>query len=68
MENFEKEYGKALPSTFFKEQIENSMDLFCRRLKPLMASTVSRLHSKGAIQCVASGSPRPRVELCIGSL
>ena len=60
-----KEYGKPLPGDFFKEQIAGSMDLFRRRLTPLMYDTVAGLHSQGTAMCVASGSPRSRVSLCL---
>eukprot|EP01038_Epipyxis_sp_PR26KG_P013090 gene13090-17544_t len=63
--NFLKEYKTPLPDNFFKLQIEGSMDLFRRRLVPLMTSTVQKLHSEGVEMCVASGSPRSRVELCL---
>lgn len=35
-ENFIAEFGKAMPKDFFKDQIEGSMDLFRKRLTPLM--------------------------------
>ena len=63
--NFFNEYKVRLPEHFFKEQIEGSMDLFRSRLEPLMVNTVTRLHQRGALQCIASGSPRPRVDLCV---
>ena len=63
--NFFNEYKVRLPEHFFKEQIEGSMDLFRSRLQPLMVNTVARLHRGGAMQCIASGSPRPRVDLCV---
>lgn len=70
MENFLEEFKKPLPSTFFKEQIEGSMDLFKTRLKPLMSNTVKNLadlsNKDNKFQmCVASGSPRSRVKLCL---
>ncbi len=65
-QNFEKEYGKALPETFFPNQIANSMNLFRERLQPLMYDTVSKLATEDNIpQCIASGSPKDRVELCV---
>eukprot|EP01035_Chromulina_nebulosa_P020463 gene20463-26551_t len=57
--------GKPLPDGFFKQQIEGSMDLFRRRLQPLMKNTVNKLYNSGIPMCVASGSPRNRVELCL---
>lgn len=66
--NFFNEYKVRLPDHFFKEQIEGSMDLFrSGRLQPLMTNTIARLHHHrgGAMQCIASGSPRPRVDLCV---
>lgn len=63
--NFRKETGKDLPETFFPEQIAGSMDLFRARLEPLMLDTVSGLFQRGIPQCVASGSPKDRVELCV---
>ena len=64
-ENFLNEFNKPLPDTFFKEQIAGSMDLFRRRLQPLMSQTISALDAKGYTMCVASGSPRDRVKLCL---
>ena len=64
-ENFLLEKGKPLPSNFFKEQIEGSMQLFRDRLQPLMENTVNKLSNQGIIMCVASGSPRSRVLLCL---
>ena len=63
--NFLKEKGFALPSDFFKIQIEGSMQLFRDRLEPLMKDTVLSLNDAGVQMCVASGSPRPRVLLCL---
>jgi beta-phosphoglucomutase-like phosphatase (HAD superfamily) len=65
-----EEYKKPLPSSFFKEQIEGSMDLFRSRLKPLMTNTVKQLASISSntntfTMCVSSGSPRARVKLCL---
>lgn len=65
MENFEKEMGAKLPPTFFKEQIEGSLDLFRQKLQPLMADTVTTLFDSNVPMCVASGSPRDRVLLSI---
>lgn len=65
MENFQQEMGKDIPENFFPEQIAGSMGLFRARLEPLMAETVSGLSDIGAKQCIASGSPRDRVELCV---
>lgn len=42
-----------------------SMQLFRDRLQPLMKDTVLRLRDKGVRMCVASGSPRSRVLLCL---
>jgi len=42
-----------------------SMQLFRDRLQPLMKDTVLRLKDKGVRMCVASGSPRDRVLLCL---
>lgn len=64
-ENFLNEYGKPLPEGFFKEQIEGSLQLFRDRLMPLMKDTVLALHAKGVPMCVASGSPRNRVLVCL---
>lgn len=63
--NFEIAMKRPLPPNFFKEQIEGSLQLFRDRLEPLMTNTVLSLHSKGVRQCVASGSPRNRVDICI---
>jgi HAD superfamily hydrolase (TIGR01509 family) len=63
--NFLAEYKKPLPDDFFKKQIAGSMDLFRQRLVPLMTKTVTSLNKQGAAMCVASGSPRSRVELCL---
>jgi len=41
------------------------MDLFRRRLIPLMYETVTSLHNQQTQMCVASGSPRDRVTLCL---
>lgn len=65
MENFYRETGERLPDNFFPEQIAGSMDLFRRRLQPLMLETVTGLSDVGATQCIASGSPKDRVELCV---
>ena len=65
MENFEQEMGSKLPSNFFKEQIEGSLDLFRRELQPLMADTVTKLFDSKVPMCVASGSPRDRVLLSL---
>ena len=65
MENFEAEMGSTLPPTFFKEQIEGSLDLFKRELQPLMADTVMALFDASIPMCVASGSPRDRVLLSL---
>jgi HAD superfamily hydrolase (TIGR01509 family) len=64
-QRFLEEMKVPLPANFFKEQIAGSMDLFRRRLQPLMANTVQTLHSLGVPMCVASGSPLNRVELCL---
>jgi HAD superfamily hydrolase (TIGR01509 family) len=63
--NFKKEMNVALPSDFFRKQIAQSMDLFRQRLRPLMANTVLELHANNIPMCVASGSPRDRVLLCL---
>ena len=65
MENFKAEFKQDLPTTFFKEQIEGSMDLFRRELKPLMFDTVKELSEAAIPMYVASGSPRDRVLLSI---
>lgn len=65
MENFEAEMGSILPPTFFKEQIDGSIDLFRRELQPLMADTVTALFDSSIPMCVASGSPRDRVLLSL---
>lgn len=63
--NFLKEKGRPLPEHFFRDQIAGSMQLFRDRLQPLMKDTVLRLRDKGVRMCVASGSPRSRVLLCL---
>lgn len=63
--NFLDEFKQPLPKDFFKKQIDGSMDLFRRRLIPLMKNTVISCHQQSIEMCVASGSPRTRVELCI---
>jgi len=63
--NFKREMNAALPSDFFKKQIAGSLDLFRQRLKPLMTNTVLDLHARNIPMCVASGSPRDRVLLCL---
>lgn len=63
--NFKKEMGASLPSDFFKKQIAGSLSLFRSRLKPLMTKTVLDLHARKIPMCVASGSPRDRVLLCL---
>ena len=63
--NFKNEMGASLPSDFFKKQISGSMDLFRARLRPLMTETVLALHARKIPMCVASGSPRDRVLLCL---
>jgi beta-phosphoglucomutase-like phosphatase (HAD superfamily) len=65
MENFKAEFNQDLPPTFFKEQIDCSMDLFRRELQPLMFDTVKKLSEADIPQYVASGSPRDRVLLSI---
>jgi beta-phosphoglucomutase-like phosphatase (HAD superfamily) len=64
-ENFLKVMGKPLPNNFFKEQIEGSLQLFKDRLEPLMKETVLKLHNNKILMCVASGSPRNRVDISI---
>jgi beta-phosphoglucomutase-like phosphatase (HAD superfamily) len=65
--NFKRAMNKDLPAGFFAEQVAASMSLFRQpgELKALMARTVSELHRLGVPQCVASGSPRSRVKLCL---
>jgi HAD superfamily hydrolase (TIGR01509 family) len=63
--NFEKEYGRQLPEHFFRDQIANSQDLFREKLEALNGETVRALHAQGRQQVVASGSPRPRVDVCL---
>ena len=63
--NFNREMNAALPSDFFAKQIAGSMSLFRRRLQPLMTKTVLDLHARNIPMCVASGSPRDRVLLCL---
>lgn len=63
--NFEREMKQKLPDNFFKEQIAGSMDLFRARLQPLMYDTVKDVSEKNILQCIASGSPKDRVELCV---
>eukprot|EP00527_Entomoneis_sp_CCMP2396_P009848 CAMPEP_0198137592 /NCGR_PEP_ID=MMETSP1443-20131203/1061_1 /TAXON_ID=186043 /ORGANISM="Entomoneis sp., Strain CCMP2396" /LENGTH=277 /DNA_ID=CAMNT_0043799075 /DNA_START=93 /DNA_END=926 /DNA_ORIENTATION=+ len=65
IENFKAETGQEIPIDFFPKQIAGSMDLFRAQLQPLMLETVSGLAKIGATQCIASGSPRDRVELCV---
>lgn len=64
-QNFLEEKGKPIPPNFFPEQIAGSMDLFRARLEPLMLETVTGLAQLGVVQCIASGSPKDRVELCV---
>ena len=65
-ENFKKETGKSIPKDFFPQQIAGSMDLFRARLQPLMLNTIQKLDTNlQATQCIASGSPKDRVELCV---
>lgn len=63
--NFQREMNTPLPKDFIKDQIAGSMDLFRRRLIPLMQDTVQSLHASGTPMCVASGSPRDRVLLSL---
>ena len=63
--NFENIMKKPLPPNFFKDQIEGSLQLFKDRLIPLMDNTVLKLYDNKIIQCVASGSPRNRVDISI---
>eukprot|EP01041_Mallomonas_annulata_P009770 gene9770-20314_t len=63
--NFLEQMKRPLPDNFIRDQIEGSLDLFRRRLQPLMKNTIHTLHSRNAIMCVASGSPKNRVELCL---
>ena len=63
--DFFNEYGEQLPEHFFRNQIAGSMDLFRERLEPLMLNTVDLVHKNGFQQCIASGSPVDRVNLCV---
>lgn len=63
--NFEEVMKRSLPENFFKDQIEGSLQLFRDRLIPLMDKTVLKLHQQKVNMCVASGSPRNRVDICI---
>jgi len=63
--NFFEEFGKPVPEHFFRDQIEGSAELFRKRLAQLNAKTVLALHAAGVRQCVASGSPRERVLVCL---
>lgn len=64
-QNFQREMKASLPAGFFRQQIDGSMDLFRRRLQPLMDKTVQELHQAKVPMCVASGSPRDRVLLSL---
>ena len=63
--NFLAEYGEPLPEHFFRDQIANSLPLFRARLQTLTSATVLKLHAEGRTMCVASGSPRTRVDACL---
>jgi len=64
--NFLQKTGHNIPPHFFPQQIAQSLDLFRQRLQPLMLETVKKLHHDHQCpQCIASGSPKERVELCI---
>ncbi|KAJ1429320.1 HAD-like domain-containing protein [Ochromonadaceae sp. CCMP2298] len=63
--NFQQAIGSPLPPGFFQQQIQGSLGLFSARLQPLMSDTVADLHAAGHSMCVASGSPLPRVTLCL---
>lgn len=63
--NFQQKMNMPLPENFIKDQIAGSLDLFRKRLDPLMLDTILELHSRKATMCVASGSPRNRVEICL---
>lgn len=63
--NFLLEFGKPLPEHYFRDQIANSVPLFRARLQALTADTVLKLHAEGRAMCVASGSPRTRVDACL---
>lgn len=65
--NFKTRMNMPLPEDFFKKQVAASMDLFRKpgELKALMSNTVSCLHASQIPMCVASGSPRDRVLLCL---
>lgn len=61
---FKNEYGE-LPSNFFRDQIEGSMQLFEDRLTALNYNNVKNIEKRGIIQCIASGSPKKRVKHCL---
>lgn len=63
--NFEEAMKRPLPPNFFRDQIEGSLQLFRDRLIPLMDKTVLKLHEQKVNMCVASGSPRNRVDISI---
>lgn len=63
--NFLREMKTPLPDNFIRDQIAGSMDLFRRRLQPLMKDSVRTLFDASVPMCVASGSPRDRVLLSL---
>lgn len=63
--NFLREMKRPLPDNFIRDQIAGSMDLFRQRLRPLMKDTILTLSENKVPMCVASGSPRDRVLLCL---
>jgi phosphoglycolate phosphatase len=64
-QNFKEYTGYELPTNFFREQIEGSLELFREKLEPLMDNTVQLLYNQNVNMCVASGSPLSRVLLCL---
>jgi HAD superfamily hydrolase (TIGR01509 family) len=63
--NFLREMKRPLPDNFIRDQIAGSMDLFRKRLIPLMTGTIETLYKNKVPMCVASGSPRDRVLLSL---
>jgi len=65
--NFMREMNQTLPENFFVQQVSASMDLFRQpgQLNSLMTRTVKELFNLKVPMCVASGSPRSRVKLCL---
>lgn len=64
-ENFLATKKAPLPDHFIRDQVAGSMSLFRERLQPLMRQTIHQLFNKNVRLCVASGSPRDRVLLCL---